>query len=413
VSRPAAAAVLLALLGAGAARAHTRSTSLSLWDLEPGPAPRAQVTVRVPWADLRQAVPELASSAPALLALQPDLGEPAAAYLAGHARLVSAAGPCPPDEPPRRVASPDSLHLAWSWSVRCPSDRALALRVDLFFDANPSHLHLARIRWAGAPAFERIFSADARQASLSGAASETGSSIARFVGLGVQHIATGLDHLAFLVGLLLLGGSAWEVAKLVTAFTVAHSLTLAAAVLGWVTPRPIAVDALIGLSIVVVALENFALTSGPALRRAVGMGLPALIGAAAVGALVGWLRVPVPALAGVGLFAFCYAALLERVPRPARLRWFVAFVFGLVHGFGFAGVLVELGLPADRLASSLLGFNAGVEVGQLAVVIALWPLLGRWVSAPRPGRQRDLLVQLGSTPVLAAGIFWFLRRSVG
>jgi len=86
-------------------------------------------------------------------------------------------------------------------------------------------------------------------------------------------------------------------------------------------------------------------------------------------------------------------------------------VFGLIHGFGFAGVLVEVGLPAGRLAPALLGFNLGVELGQLALVVLAWPVL-RLALAADPIR-RALRIQLGSAAVMVVGLYWFLTRAVG
>ena len=181
-----------------------------------------------------------------------------------------------------------------------------------------------------------------------------------------------------------------------TGFTVAHSVTLALGVLGVVRPLSAAIESLIGLSIAIVALENFALTSGRATRRAIMLALGGGLIAAAIAAALGALATPPSALLGVGLFALCSLGLLERLPSPARLRWLVAFVFGLIHGFGFAGVLAEIGLPPGRVAAALLGFNLGVEIGQLVVVACCWPLLR--ILLRREPVQRRLLIQLGSTP---------------
>jgi hypothetical protein len=95
-----------------------------------------------------------------------------------------------------------------------------------------------------------------------------------------------------------------------------------------------------------------------------------------------------------------------------RLRALVAFVFGLVHGFGFAGVLAEIELPTDRLVAALLGFNLGVEAGQIAVLTALWPLL---LLAARlgDGRLHRAAVEGGSAAIAGLGLFWFLTRAYG
>src|SRR5690606_6536781 len=152
-------------------------------------------------------------------------------------------------------------------------------------------------------------------------------------------------------------------------------ITLALAVLGIARPPGGAIEALIGLSIALVAAENLWLAAGRpvTLRRTLAVALLALAGVAALGIGV----VPALTLLGLALFTACYFELLARVPRPAPLRAAVAFVFGLVHGFGFAGVLLEAELPSERLAATLFGFNLGVELGQVACVLLVWPLLQR------------------------------------
>ena len=115
-------------------------------------------------------------------------------------------------------------------------------------------------------------------------------------------------------------------------------------------------------------------------------------------------------LAGMTLFTLCYFGLLGLAEKPARLRVAISFAFGLVHGFGFAGVLVEIALPRDRLVPALLGFNLGVEVGQLVLVAALWPLL-RDLARVREGRPHRLVVEVGSAVLCSVGLFWFLTRA--
>jgi hypothetical protein len=326
--------------------------------------------------------------------------------------LLAAGEACAPVGAPLPVPSLDPTQVARSWRLRCSHAAPLALRIDGFLEAVPAHLHLARLRSPEGGVVERVFVQGSSEQTLEPAratAAMTGSGFTDYVGLGIEHIASGLDHLVFLLALLLLGASFVEVATIVTGFTVAHSVTLALGVLGVVTPLSSAIEALIGLSIVIVALENFALTSGQGTRRGIALGLGACLAGAAIAAARGALAVPPSALLGVGLFALCSLGLLERAASPARLRWFVAFVFGLIHGFGFAGVLVQIGLPPGRIAPALLGFNIGVELGQLVIVAFAWPLLSV-VLRGEPARRR-LLIQLGSSPILAAGLYWFLSRA--
>jgi hypothetical protein len=208
------------------------------------------------------------------------------------------------------------------------------------------------------------------------------------------------------LALLLIARSVGEVARMVTGFTAAHSITLALAVLGWVRPERAPVEALIGLSIALVATENVWVTSvSSRLLPAVVTGVLALLAAAAA---LGHGRVPALTLGGLALFVPCYLMLVRRVSRPAAMRWAVAVLFGLVHGLGFAAVLGEARLDPGRLAQALLGFNAGVEVGQLAVVALLCPLLRAAAS-----RRRPLLIELGSAAVAGLGAFWFVSRAFG
>ncbi len=172
--------------------------------------------------------------------------------------------------------------------------------------------------------------------------------------LGVEHILSGIDHLMFVVGLLFLVGFRRKLVWTVTAFTAAHSLTLASAALGWLTLRAPPVEACIALSIVLVASE----------------------------------------------------ALRERDTLARRLPALVAFTFGLVHGLGFAGALAEIGLPQRHLAVALLTFNLGVEIGQLLTVGLAWALV--WTLRRQPWAPRLKLPVLYAIGSLAA--YWsFLR----
>ena len=174
---------------------------------------------------------------------------------------------------------------------------------------------------AGQPTVQLYGSADDRRGM---------GEIARAYGLlGVEHILTGIDHLLFVIGLLFLVGFNRRLLWTITAFTAAHSLTLASSALGWLVLRPPPVEATIALSIVLVAAE----------------------------------------------------ALHRRETLARRWPALVAFLFGLVHGLGFAGALKEIGLPDNHLLVALLTFNVGVEVGQLMTVAAawaLWRVAARW-----------------------------------
>jgi hypothetical protein len=392
------AAALVAGAAASAAGAHTRSMSWSSWEVQ---GREARVRFRVPQLELTR-LPWGIVAPPRFPA---ELGR----YLTDGLRLEAGGVACPVVDAPRALASPPGRALL-EWRVRCPAEGDLVIVSDLMREVAPSHLHFARLRDRGGGSTERVLAGAERSWLLPGqaaAAAQAPSDVSRYVAIGVEHIATGYDHLVFLLGLLLLAAGAREVITIVTGFTVAHSLTLALAALGRVEPDGDAVQALVGLSIALVAAENGWLLSGrprlvPVVTVAALVGT-ALLAAAGVGA--------VPAATGFGLalFAACYFALVARSANPARLRFAIAFCFGLVHGFGFAGVLTEVELPRERLLPALLGFNVGVELGQLAIVAALWPVLAA-LARLRSGWHRGVL-EAGTGVVCALGVYWWVSRA--
>lgn len=178
--------------------------------------------------------------------------------------------------------------------------------------------------------------------------------IFKFIPQGIHHILIGPDHILFLVGLLLLGGAIRQLLIVVTAFTIAHSVTLSLAVLNVFNPPANLVEPAIALSIVCVGADNLLVGDGRDVR--------------------GWF----------------------------------ALVFGLIHGFGFASVLQAMELPARDVAWSLLSFNVGVEIGQLIIVMAAAQVLflvRKW--SPVAGQR---IAVIGSIAVIAAGTFWFIER---
>jgi hypothetical protein len=386
------AIALVALAGlASNADAHRRSVSYSSWTL--GPA-GAHVELRLAALDVTMTGLDPWRDADAL-----------ARYASDRLTALRAGRPCTSIRPP--VAATSGGFVVLSWDVACEgAPDTIASR--LFADVAPTHLHFARVAGDRAVA-ERVLTPDAPRFPLAAGDSATpvhaGSSFGDYVGLGIEHIRTGYDHLAFVVALLLLAGSLAEVATIVSAFTVAHSLTLAVAVLGLVRPEPAAVEALIGFSIALVAVENGWLLGG---RDRV---TPWLVGGALLAAA--WLPGSLSALAlvGLALFSTCHLGLLARSARPARLRAMVAFGFGLIHGFGFAGVLAEMELPRARLVPALVGFNVGVELGQLVVVAIGWAALVMAEQAVTGARRR--IAEVGSAAVCALGLFWFVTRGWG
>lgn len=273
------------------------------------------------------------------------------------------------------------LHLASACLVTAEP----AIRYTLLQEVDVTHRGLAKIELGGRPAVLRVLNpADAAHWPAGPAGAETAAANSssasasepqraaafdlQFVREGVHHIWTGYDHVLFLLCLLLpavmrrtsrgwqpverLAQAVWPVVGIVTAFTLAHSITLALAALRLVVIPAAVIEPLIALTIVVAALDNI------------------------------WP--------------------LWRLPRSA-----VTFVFGLVHGFGFASVLAELDLPAARFAWALLQFNLGLELGQLAIVLVLSGLL--YALRQQRGYAR-WVIQRGSWGAAAVGSWWLVQR---
>jgi hypothetical protein len=398
-----AALAFLVVASATAAFAHDRTTSYSSWDIR---GRQAHVTVRLSELDI--------SRFPWAARAGGDPDRMLGGYLAQRLQLRAGDRPCPIIEPPRSLRAAAG-RLLYEWRLACPDAGALHIRSELFLDVAPAHLHFARLQRNGTAPLERVLSDGERTWDLvdtapTHTAEPSGTSLLGYVGLGINHILSGYDHLAFLLALLLIGGTLGEVAKVVTGFTVAHSITLGLTVLGYVRPDTAPVEALIGLSIALVATENVWLIGTR--TRAIPRLLPAGLALLALVAAAGYGRVPALTFAGLSLFSACYFELLARTSRAASLRWAIAFIFGLVHGFGFAAVLGEAGLPANRVAHALFGFNLGVELGQLAAVALVWPLL-RLATGGNRRRLNFTIVEVGSAADLALGIFWFVSRTYG
>ena len=271
-------------------------------------------------------------------------------------------------QPRIALRSTRRLPLAWTEAEALPNDQAIRLRYRIadeqpgaitvdsnLFPYDPNHQTFVNIYEDTSLRQQVIFNASSEEHTYYLGTTQGAIEVMKvFIPSGIHHIMIGPDHILFLVGLLLLGGTWLALLRIVTAFTIGHSITLSLAALNYVTPPASIIEPAIALSIVFVGADNLVRGDGRDLR--------------------GW----------------------------------VALVFGLVHGFGFANVLREFGLPKEALGWSLFSFNVGVEIGQVAIVLVVAAVLGaiRKQSAA-VGRR---VVFAGSITVIAAGTYWFVER---
>lgn len=294
--------------------------------------------------------------------------EAISAYALARLEITDGSSPCaanPESFEIRRLG--DGNHASLSISAVCPVAGKLELRYSLFFDFDPTHRGLVSVRDHDRSS-SHVFSESRRKLALDLRARSDWAALGEFVVQGVWHIWIGFDHILFLLTLLLpsvlcrengvwrparrLNGVFLDTLKIVTAFTLAHSITLTLASLQIVTLPSRFVESMIAFSVIVTALNNL-------------------------------------------------------VPLFRGFRWGAAFGFGLIHGFGFANVLHELGLQGSQMALSLLGFNIGVELGQLVIVAAFVPLA---YLIRGTGYYRWGVLRAGSAAVTILATGWLLER---
>jgi len=415
-----AGAALMASLIAAAlqpAAAHDRSTSHSKWR-QAGPAWVATLTMPAREATR---LPDVAAGAD-----YDSLAARFAAYAEPLVEVETANGRCAGAQARPLPARQGFLRIELRFTCAGGALRQITYRT--LFDAAPSHAHFARLARPGGGFDEFLFTAERTVWRLQRPGDQTGDQMSQpagagtfvnFVELGAAHILSGLDHMAFLLMVLVAAGRLRAAIIAVTGFTLGHSLTLSAATLGWLRPDSAAIEAFIGLTIILVAADHVARAT--ASHRPLAMtlaGFTALVGALAWGMAEASLN-RLLAYLGMSLFAGAYLFLRDAQERGAAASqgpWTFALLtmlFGLIHGFGFAGFLLDTGLTGGDLIGPLLGFNLGVELGQLALVggagALIW-IIGHFL------RQRAIPA-LGNAPYLltalltALGTYWFIDRS--
>jgi hypothetical protein len=387
-------AALLALWGAST-QAHTKSETHSVWQIA-GTIVRLSFTIPLPESK------RLA---------KPDEDQPPDArvleYLQQHLSVRSGGGLC--SATPGRALAATSQFRRFEMTFTCPSSADIKLHSSAFFELVPSHVTFAQIETGDGQFVEQLFTEGNREVDASaGDAQLRDARFIEYVRLGIMHILTGPDHMSFLLGLVLISRRLRDLVFVVTGFTIGHSITLALAVTGILRPHAEYIDALVALTIAMIGAENIAVATHRPGTVAIGIGLPLLAMAAVSFAGIGTL--PPLLLLGAALFCANYLMLSGHMRDAGRLRLIVTLVFGLIHGFGFAATLLEMQLPAQKLVQILVGFNIGVEIGQLSLVLALMGLVGVAVRA-RLSLPRPIVVDVVAAGLVAVGTYWFVSRS--
>ena len=347
-------ALLIFLLGWMAAPLHAHPAPYSYLDLRLSPV-RLEGTLTVHVIDLAH---DLNVTPPTSLldATQAEAQRAAMLNLLRTRLTLAADGRALAFDLARLEPLPDRQALALH--LRFPAGASwgqLSLRCALF-PYDPQHQTFLNIYENDALTRQELFDKDHTTFDyFTGTRQGAWAVVKRFLTSGIYHIFIGPDHILFLVGLLLLGGNLKRLLTIVTAFTLAHSITLTLAALDIANPPARLIEPAIALSIVYVGIDNL---------------------------------------------------MVGKTGRDVR-AW-IAFAFGLVHGFGFANVLREFGLPRQALSWSLFSFNLGVEIGQVCIVVIVASLLALLQNRNLAWRAR--VVTIGSMVVILAGSYWFIQR---
>ena len=389
-------ALLVAMLWVSPAFAHTRSESHSAWTLD-GRLVHMSFSV----ADTEAA------------RISPDGRRPSdavfLAYLVPRVGVMSSGKPCQMTARPKMLSAAAGFRRA-EFQYACPSADAMRLVSTAFVDRAPTHIHFAQIQRPDGEFVEQLISADDPGIDLDEAGGNrlTNAGFFKFIEMGIMHIFTGIDHMSFLVGLVLISRRLRDLVFVVTGFTIGHSLTLALAVTGIIRPHPEFIDALVALTIALIGIENIVSASRrPATLALCTAGLLLVMAALR---LFGIGLLPPLLLIGAAIFSANYLMVSGHLKDAGRVRLVVTLVFGLIHGFGFAADLLESRLPTGKLAEILVGFNLGVEIGQLTIVLLLSAAVMalarlRW-TLPRP-----IVVDVAASVLVAIGTYWFIGRS--
>ncbi len=294
---------------------------------------------------------------------------------------------CAPSERPR--AETDEQSITVRWTAHCGAAGIVGARFGVSGLAESGTNALLRIALRDGRRVQAVLHADAPSLVVPERASATGV-FRDYLRLGTLHIAGGADHLLFVFGLVLLASSTRRLLWTVTAFTAGHSVTLSLAALGVVRFPTAPIEVAIAATILALALE---LARGEPAKPPITQG--------------GRLEESADAQRAEG----------ERRRAPAkegvlrRRPWAVAFAFGLLHGFGFAGALAEIGLPQEEIPVALFSFNLGIELGQVAFVAIVLAL--RRLLAPARARAPAWLSRAPVTAMGALAVYWCLDRSTG
>ena len=331
-------------------------------------------------------------------------------YLSQHLKVTSEGKSCSlVDEIKELNSQEGSLNL--SLNFECPSNKEIKIINNALFNLVQSHIHIARIYiddnlYTEKALFFNDQSIDLNEEKENNSFS---NSFYKFFSLGLDHILSGYDHLLFILGLLLLVTNLKRLLLVITGFTIGHSLTLSLSVINIIQVKSSLVEALIGYTIMFVGLEYLYKENNDhrvSMIFITTLSLLLLI----FGNLIN-PNFPYFLIFGILLFSLGYFYLLKNLNSENNLLSIITIIFGLIHGFGFGGFLLGSKISSENIFSGLLGFNLGVEVGQIIFVLLIL-LIYKLLMTLKITKIIEVMKNLSFFAVVFFGFFFFIQRLI-
>ena len=331
-------------------------------------------------------------------------------YLSQHLKVTSEGKNCSLIDEIKELNSQEgSLNL--SLNFECPSNKEIKIINNALFNLVQSHIHIARIYidnnlYTEKALFFNDQSIDLNEEKENNSFS---NSFYKFFSLGLDHILSGYDHLLFILGLLLLVTNLKRLLLVITGFTIGHSLTLSLSVINIIQVKSSLVEALIGYTIMFVGLEYLYKENNDhrvSMIFITTLSLLLLI----FGNLIN-PNFPYFLILGILLFSLGYFYLLKNLNSENNLLSIITIIFGLIHGFGFGGFLLGSKISSENIFSGLLGFNLGVEVGQIIFVLLIL-LIYKLLMTLKITKIIEVMKNLSFFAVVFFGFFFFIQRLI-
>ena len=331
-------------------------------------------------------------------------------YLSQHLKVTSEGKSCSlVDEIKELNSQEGSLNL--SLNFECPSNKEIKIINNALFNLVQSHIHIARIYIDNNLYTEKALFFNDQSIDLSEKKENNSfsNSFYKFFSLGLDHILSGYDHLLFILGLLLLVTNLKRLLLVITGFTIGHSLTLSLSVINIIQVKSSLVEALIGYTIMFVGLEYLYKENNDhrvSMIFITTLSLLLLI----FGNLIN-PNFPYFLILGILLFSLGYFYLLKNLNSENNLLSIITIIFGLIHGFGFGGFLLGSKISSENIFSGLLGFNLGVEVGQIIFVLLIL-LIYKLLMTLKITKIIEVMKNLSFFAVVFFGFFFFIQRLI-